>query len=332
MSHLRLVHSAPRGLTRPLSCREAFESELGFVVASLERMGARAEEKTRLADEVFRLMKSAWPTHTPSRPLRPFLLGLAAQVLCADRDRDSRRLVRSLIEAQDSVAPPPWNVDGDQVVRTGCSIPRPVEVTVARAGVPASEAHAPEVNGGPARAIRLRSWVLFAGVLTLAFVMGDAGTQIVLHRHGPRRDPAGATRPGEGDGRPPGVPAPNRGSHASPTIGEKMTGEKMTGERSSPAAATGAPATRDELCRTELECLRWAWTAFLGRDYQPALDALQEHDRRFPSGGLAEEREARRGLALAGARRAADSRRAAVAFAERFPHSPLLFSLREPRN
>ena len=54
------------------------------------------------------------------------------------------------------------------------------------------------------------------------------------------------------------------------------------------------------------------------------LAASAEHERRFPTGWLAEQRDAMRVRSLAGAGRADEARRAAVAFGERFPRSALL--------
>jgi hypothetical protein len=51
---------------------------------------------------------------------------------------------------------------------------------------------------------------------------------------------------------------------------------------------------------------------------------LAEHGRRFPSGSLAEEREALRVRALSGSGQSDAARRAARAFATRFPRSVLL--------
>jgi hypothetical protein len=51
---------------------------------------------------------------------------------------------------------------------------------------------------------------------------------------------------------------------------------------------------------------------------------LAEHGRRFPNGRLAEEREALRVRALNSSGQSESARRAARAFAARFPHSVLL--------
>ncbi len=73
----------------------------------------------------------------------------------------------------------------------------------------------------------------------------------------------------------------------------------------------------------ELRVLQPAQQAVNRQDYASALGAIAEHQRRFPSGRLAEEREALRVKALLGLGRTAEAERAGVAFGERFPQSAL---------
>jgi len=84
------------------------------------------------------------------------------------------------------------------------------------------------------------------------------------------------------------------------------------------------PARPAESYAGELELLRRAHAAFAGGDFSTALRLLAEHARRFPSGRLAEEREALRVRALSSSGQGDAARRAAEAFAARFPRSVLL--------
>ena len=70
--------------------------------------------------------------------------------------------------------------------------------------------------------------------------------------------------------------------------------------------------------------LQPARAAVARADVTAALAAIAEHERRFPNGQLTEEREALRVLALAGAHRSEEARRAAATFRKRFPRSMLL--------
>jgi hypothetical protein len=90
-----------------------------------------------------------------------------------------------------------------------------------------------------------------------------------------------------------------------------------------PATAAPTQAVSDVLA-AELDLLRRARSAYGQRDFSGALLLVAEHNRRFPQGHLAEEREALRVRSLAGAGRSAEARQAAAAFAARFPRSVLL--------
>jgi hypothetical protein len=83
-------------------------------------------------------------------------------------------------------------------------------------------------------------------------------------------------------------------------------------------------ATDIETYAVELALLQPAYHAVARRDFTSALAAIAEHQRRFASGQLAEEREALRVKALWGLGRRSEAERAAFAFREHFPHSVLL--------
>jgi len=82
--------------------------------------------------------------------------------------------------------------------------------------------------------------------------------------------------------------------------------------------------------RAELRLLRIARAAVAREDFAAALPPIAEHTRRFRDGRLAEEREALRVKALAGLGRTEEARRAAAAFAARFPRSVLLSAVKMP--
>jgi len=98
-----------------------------------------------------------------------------------------------------------------------------------------------------------------------------------------------------------------------------------------PAASEPAPhrATPQEAYALELELLSPARAAVARGDFASALAAIGEHERRFPAGRLAEEREALRVQALSGLHRTSDARTCAAAFRARFPGSILLSRMKE---
>ena len=86
-----------------------------------------------------------------------------------------------------------------------------------------------------------------------------------------------------------------------------------------------AKATIDiEAYTKELQVLQPARQAISRGDYTTALSAIGEHQSLFPSGKLAEEREALRIKALLGLGRTVEAQRAGATFRARFPHSALL--------
>ncbi len=96
--------------------------------------------------------------------------------------------------------------------------------------------------------------------------------------------------------------------------------------RPAPAAS---PRAGDERYALELKVLQPARAAVARDDFSSALAAIAEHERRFPDGQLAEEREALRVQALLGLQRTEEASRAAAAFGERFPGSVLLSRMRK---
>jgi len=105
---------------------------------------------------------------------------------------------------------------------------------------------------------------------------------------------------------------------------------RMVEQPTAPArrkAAGASPLTRDTYA-AELDLLTRAQTAFARGEFTTALERIAEHERRFSSPRMAEEREALRVSSLLGAGRASEARRASAAFSVRFPRSVILPTLR----
>jgi RNA polymerase sigma-70 factor (ECF subfamily) len=60
--------------------REVFERELSFVYNSLRRLGIRTSDLPDATQEVFATVAGVLPDYDPSRPLRPWLFGIAYRV------------------------------------------------------------------------------------------------------------------------------------------------------------------------------------------------------------------------------------------------------------
>ncbi len=91
----------------------------------------------------------------------------------------------------------------------------------------------------------------------------------------------------------------------------------------------GVAEVKGDSLAAEVEILRKARAAYTRQDFSGTLALVGEHARRFPRGHLAEQREALRVRSLMGAGRIEEARRAAAAFASRFPRSVLLSRVAE---
>jgi TolA-binding protein len=94
----------------------------------------------------------------------------------------------------------------------------------------------------------------------------------------------------------------------------------------------GGPAKASvdiEAYTKEMRVLQPARQAVARGDFGSALAAIADHQTQYPSGKLAEEREALRVKALLGLGRTAEAQRAGAAFRARFPRSALLKRIEE---
>ena len=89
-------------------------------------------------------------------------------------------------------------------------------------------------------------------------------------------------------------------------------------------AGSAKTAIDIEAYTKELRLLQPARQAVARGDFGSALAAIADHQSQYPSGKLAEEREALRVKALLGLGRTGEAQRAGATFRARFPHSALL--------
>jgi len=156
----------------------------------------------------------------------------------------------------------------------------------------------------PTRSLGRGPWFVGAGV---ALGIASVGATLFAIRHRPRH--LSETAP-EATGRAPEATTPDivRG-----TLSDSQE----------PSQRSPGTVQAEEYAR-ELRILEPARRAFTRGDMPAVLEAAEEHERMFPHGGLAEERDALRARALFRQHRDDEARRAAAAFGKRFPHSALL--------
>jgi RNA polymerase sigma-70 factor (ECF subfamily) len=106
MGYLRLVHSTAAAPTAENACLEAFDHELDYLFETLHRLGAGSREIEDLAQEVFVVLHRNWATFDTTRPLRPYLFGVAFRIVCAHRRRHAREIPHPALDAQDVGAGP----------------------------------------------------------------------------------------------------------------------------------------------------------------------------------------------------------------------------------
>lgn len=82
-------------------CIQAFDRELDYLFATLRRLGAAPHEVEDLAQEVFLVLHKNWPTLDMSRPLRPYLFGVAYRIMCAHRRRRRREMPYADLDTED---------------------------------------------------------------------------------------------------------------------------------------------------------------------------------------------------------------------------------------
>jgi len=108
MNHLRLIPSLPKGAPHPDdACLTAFQEELDYIFRTLRRLGVGASEVEDLAHEVFLVLRHKWGEYDPSRPLRPYLFGIAFRVAGAHLRKRVREVPQLILtpEAPETMQP-----------------------------------------------------------------------------------------------------------------------------------------------------------------------------------------------------------------------------------
>jgi len=116
MVELRLISTAEEMPTPDSACLDAFERELDYVFATLRRLGAAPHEVEDLAQEVFVVLYRKWDTLDLSRPLRPYLFGVAFRIVRAQRRRHIREVLCPDFTLSADASDPEDSLQGKQAV------------------------------------------------------------------------------------------------------------------------------------------------------------------------------------------------------------------------
>ena len=96
----------PAHMIRKDPVLEAYQQEITYVFHALRWLGARPDEVEDLAQEVFIALRRSWPHYDSSRPLRPYLFGVAFRVVSMQRRKRKRELAFASLEIRDGGAGP----------------------------------------------------------------------------------------------------------------------------------------------------------------------------------------------------------------------------------
>jgi len=106
MAYLRLVASEPPTPATAGGCLEAFDRELDYLFGTLRRLGASPSEIEDLVQEVFVVFHRNWPTLDTTRPLRPYLFGVAFRIVSAHRRKRGREVPYAVLDTEDGRTSP----------------------------------------------------------------------------------------------------------------------------------------------------------------------------------------------------------------------------------
>jgi len=106
VSHLRLLPAPVPQMTSDEACLFAFQKELDYVFRTLWRLGTAPSEVDDLAQEVFLALRGCWSEYDTTRPLRPFLFGIAFRIASASGRKRRREVAFGVVEVDD-VGPGP---------------------------------------------------------------------------------------------------------------------------------------------------------------------------------------------------------------------------------
>ena len=96
----------PAHMIRKDPVLEAYQQEITYVFHALRWLGARPDEVEDLAQEVFIALRRSWPHYDSTRPLRPYLFGVAFRVVSMQRRKRKRELAFASLEIRDGGAGP----------------------------------------------------------------------------------------------------------------------------------------------------------------------------------------------------------------------------------
>ena len=112
------AHERKRKAQAESSCVEAFAEEIDYLYGALQRLGAPKSDIEDLLQDVFVVLHRNWDTLDLSRPLRPWLFGVAFRVVRAQRRKRSRETLYAGLELEDATLGPEGWAQGQEALAT----------------------------------------------------------------------------------------------------------------------------------------------------------------------------------------------------------------------
>lgn len=116
MVSLRLVHSRA-SVPAPApdnGCLDTFDRELDYLYGTLLRLGARRDDMDDLLQEIFLILCRSWSELDTTRPMRPWLFGVAFRVVRTHRRRRARETPSPGLDLEDDALSPEGWVQGQE--------------------------------------------------------------------------------------------------------------------------------------------------------------------------------------------------------------------------
>jgi RNA polymerase sigma-70 factor (ECF subfamily) len=117
-SHLLLLAPPPAHMIRKDPVLEAYQQEITYVFHALRWLGARPQEIEDLAQEVFIALRRSWPHYDASRPLRPYLFGVAFRVVSMQRRKRKHEVTFANLEVREGGPGPDEELQAKQARAT----------------------------------------------------------------------------------------------------------------------------------------------------------------------------------------------------------------------
>lgn len=106
MGTLHFLRPAASRPSPETACLEAFERELDYLFWTLQRLGASPYETEDLLQDIFAILHGRWSTLDTTRPLRPWLFGVAFRLVQTYRRRRARETPRDDLDLPDPAIGP----------------------------------------------------------------------------------------------------------------------------------------------------------------------------------------------------------------------------------